>query len=202
MNQMAELDNKIYENWPAYIADKFPSADFVVTETANSSSGGTIKIKSKNGNSTTEIACDFPASGLCRVTFYNPESPLHNAANDKERQRALMYDDYEITNENLKNTDDYLNIPLYFGWTEEATYYKGVLVHSEARFYESGGWTVMWSESKLSWSQKVGCLINLIGWPILIPQHRFIYKRFNSSVTEKRIIQSNIPAMTDRKHGR
>jgi hypothetical protein len=199
---MVELNGKTYEDWKEYIADKFPGSDFIATEITDTSNTNIITIKSKKGNSETEIVFDFPTPSLCRITFYNPKSPLHNSENDKERKRALMYDDFTITNENVKNSDDYLNIPLYFGWTEEAVYYKDALVISEARFYEGGTWNIIWSENKLSWSNKAGCLVNLLAWPILIPQHKFIYKILEKSTHEKRVLQSDIAPMIEKKHGR
>jgi hypothetical protein len=105
---MAELNGKTYETWEDYIADKFPTSEYYITEDKDTSSTNIITVSSKDNTPKTEIIFDFPTIGLCRVCFYNPDSPLHNAGNEKERKRALMYSDYELNDENLKATDEYL----------------------------------------------------------------------------------------------
>jgi len=132
---MAELNGKKFEDWEEYIYDKFPSKEFVLSEDKDTSSTNVISVISKNPSSKTKIVFDFPTADLCRVCFYNPDSPFHNTQNDQERLRSLLYSDYELTSENLKNTNDYLEIPLHYGWTEKATYYKEQLIKSELLYH-------------------------------------------------------------------
>lgn len=191
---MATLNNRDYPDWRSYINDKFSDPDFVIIDNTGDPDP-VIVIRSATNNSLTSILFDLPTADLCRVTFYNPDSPLHNTENDKERARSLFFSDYGLNDENLKNVDEYLDIPLYFGWTEEAVYYKGELVIAEARYFGRNSWNHIWSNSNLSWSEKTGCLINLLAWPVFIPQHKYIYKRLNSAEREKKVVLTNIPPM-------
>jgi hypothetical protein len=196
---MAELNDKKYEEWEEYISDKFFINEFDVSEDKNTSSTKIITVTSKEPTSKTKIVFDFPTSGLCRVCFYHPDSPLHNIDNDKERLRALMYSDYELTTENLMNTNEYLEIPLHFGWTEQATYYKEQLIKSEVLYYDGIVWQTIFIERNLSWFDKAGCLITLFAWPILYIQHRLVKHRLNKNTKNVRITTSHILPMKQQK---
>lgn len=196
---MAELNGKKYEEWEEYINDKFPPNEFNISEDKETSSTNVITITSKDLTSETKIVFDFPTSALCRVCFYNPDSPFHNAENEKERLRALMYSDYELTTENLINTNEYLEIPLNFGWTEQVTYYKEQLIKSEVLYYDGVVWQTIPIEQNLSWFDKAGCLISFIAWPILYIQHRLVKHRLNKNNGNVKITTSHILPMVQRK---
>jgi hypothetical protein len=193
---MTELNGKKYQEWEDYINEKFPTSEFFITEDNDSSSTKVITVTTKDPTSKTKIVFDFPTSGLCRVCLYNPASPLNNAYNDKERLRALMYSDYELTTENLMNANDYLRIPLYFGWTEQATFYKEDLVQSELLYYDGVAWQIIPIERNLSWFDKVGCLLGFFAWPILYIQYKFVKRRLNRNNRNVKITSTIIQPMT------
>ena len=196
---MAELNGKKYEEWEEYINDRFPTNEFDISEDKETSSTNVITVTSKNPTLKTKIVFDFPTSGLCRVCFYNPDSPLHNEDNEKERLRALMYSDYELTTENLMNTNEYLKIPLHFGWTEQVTYYKEQLIKSEILYYDGIAWQTILIEQNLSWFDKAGCLISFFAWPILYIQHRLVKHRLNKNYKNVKITTSNILPMVHQR---
>ena len=196
---MAELNGKKYEEWDEYINDKFPISEFDISEDNTTSSTNIITVTVKDRTSKTKIVFDFPASGLCRVCFYNPDSPLHNADNNKERLRALMYSDYELTTENLMATNEYLDIPLYLGWTEQGTYYKEKLIRSEILYYDGVAWQTTLVKQNLSWFDKVGCLLSFFAWPILYVQYRLVKHRLNKDNKNVKITTAQVlPMMTNR----
>jgi len=195
---MAELNGKEYEEWRDYISDKFPNAEFEITESKDTSSADLITITTKDSTSKTRIVFDFPTSGLCRVCFYHPDSPLHNADNDKERLRALMYTDYELTTEYLTTINDYLEIPLHFGWTEQATFHKNKLIKSELFYYDGISWQTIPIDQNLSWSDKVGCLLGFFAWPILYIQYRLVGHRLNKNHKNVKITTAGILPMIDK----
>jgi len=192
---MAELNGKKYEEWEEYINDKFPPNEFNISEDKETSSTNVITVTSKDSTSKTKIVFDFPTSGLCRVCFYNPDSPLHNADNDMERLRALMYSDYALTTENLLDTNEYLEIPLYFGWTEQGIYYKEQLIKSELLYYDGVAWQTILIEQNLSWFDKAGCLLSFIAWPILYSQYRLVKYRLNKNNKNVKITSSQVLPM-------
>ena len=196
---MAELNGNKYEEWEGYINDKFPSNEFDISEDKDTSSTNVITVTSKDPISKTKIVFDFPTAGLCRVCFYHPDSPLHNEDNDKERLRSLMYSDYELTTENLMNTNEYLKIPLYFGWTEQATYYKEQLIKSEVLYFDGVAWQKIPIEQNLSWLDKAGCLVSFIAWPILYIQYRLVKHRLNKSSKNVKIVTTPISPVVQQK---
>lgn len=128
----------------------------------------------------------------------HPGSPLHNANNDTERLRSLLCADYELTTENLINTNDYLEIPLCFGWTEQAVFYKEKLIKSELLYYDGVTWQSIPIEQNLSWFDKAGCLLSFFAWPILYVQSRLVKRRLNRNKRSVKITTSLISPMTKR----
>ncbi|MEO8404371.1 MAG: hypothetical protein ABI480_07245 [Chitinophagaceae bacterium] len=187
---MAKLNNKVYDDWEEYITDKFPAVAFNIS-TEKTESSKIIRISSKS-KSKTLILFDFPTSDLCRTCFYHPDSPFLNADNDKERQRALMYSDYELNDENLQNTNEGLNIPLYFGWSEKAFYYKGKLLRSELLYFDGVNWQTISIEQNLGWYTRAGCLITLLTWPVLLIEYKLVKHRLKNDKHVK-ITQADIP---------
>lgn len=192
---MTELNGKKYKEWEEYIIDKFPSDEFDISADRGTSSTNVITVTSKDPTSKTKIVFDFPTTGLCRVCFYNPDSPLLNADNEKERLRALMYSDYELTTENLMNVNEYLEIPLHFGWIEQGTYYKEQLIKSELLYYDGVTWQTIPIEQNLSWFDKAGCILSLLAWPVLYIQYRLVRHRLNKNNKHVKITTSHIIPM-------
>lgn len=150
---MAELNGKKYESWEEYIEDKFPTSEFNIQEERDTDSSKIIIVTTKNKTSETRLVFDFPTSGLCRFTFYHPNSPFLNMDNDEERKRALMYADFEISNENLLNMDETISIPLHYGWIEETTYYADESFISNLRYYDNA-WHTIPLKKKKGWFSK------------------------------------------------
>jgi hypothetical protein len=196
---MAGLNGKKYNEWGEYIKDKFAATEFDITEDKDTSSTTVLTVISKDTTVKTKIVFDFPTMGLCRVCFYNPDSPLINADNDHERLRALMYSDYELTDENLKNTNDYLQIPLYYGWTEQVIYYKERLIKSELLYFDGIAWQTIPIEQKLSWFDKAGCLLSFFAWPILYVQYRLVRHRLNKTNKNVKVTSAHISPMVKQK---
>lgn len=179
-----------YLNWEDYIKSKFSSNIFDIIETKNELKELEIRVRKSDGSSDTEIVFDLPVSNICRVTFYNPQSTYSNSENDIERQRAMFFDDYELTQENLEQTENYLNIPLYYGWTEQCIFYKGRLVKSELLYFDNISWKTILLKQNISWLDKSNCLLLLLAWPVLYIQYKFVKNHANigsPNVTVKKV---------------
>lgn len=125
---MTQLNNQTYLNWLDYITDKFPVDQFIINiEDFPEEKIDTITVTLKDGSSRTSLVFDIIDNDLCRECFYHPDTVLYNAENNRERNRSLMVSDYELSDENLSAMDDYLDIPLYYGYTERTVYIKGQL---------------------------------------------------------------------------
>lgn len=118
---------------------------------------------------------------------------MHNADNDNERLRSLMYIDFELTAENLAETDEYLKIPVNYGWTEQVTYYNGKQVKSELLYHNGVLWQSVLIDQKFSRFDKAGCLLTLLAWPVIYIQYRIVKSRLYKNnqdvvITKKAIL--------------
>jgi hypothetical protein len=197
---MAELNGKQYVEWEEYIRDKFSAPFFNITEDKSTSSANVITVTAKEPAIKTRIVFDFPTAGLCRTCFYHENSPHLNADNEKERLRALMYADFEISDENLANTDEYLKIPLYFGWTEQVINYKDQLVKSDLLYYDGVSWQTIPLERHINWFDKVGCLTAVIAWPVLYVQAQFVKHKLTTDNKHVTVTSNHILPMIGQEH--
>ena len=161
---MTELNEKAYLNWRDYIADKFPAGQFNIhIEEDPEYKTETITVTLKDGSSRTSLVFDVIANYLCRASFYHPDTVLYNAENDRERKRSLLVSDYELSDENLADMNDYLDIPLYHGYTERSVYSKGQLRRIDLLSY---GTTIPIYNSVSAG----GCLLGIFTWPFKLFQ--------------------------------
>ena len=184
---MTEFNGKIFERWEDYITDKFPNSHFDVSGERIAQSGKVITIQPTDLDSKTRIVFNFPVEDYCICTFYHPDSPQHNASNDRETSRSFMFSDYAFNGENLAAMDSYLKIPLYFGWTEEVTYFNGKLVKSQLLFHDGIAWHTWVIERNISWFDQSGCLVTLLFWPVLYIQHLFAKRMLSWSSKDVKI---------------
>ncbi len=156
---MAQLNNQIYLNWQDYITDKFPADQFNITiKEIPEEKTDTITVTLKDGSSRTSLVFDIIDNNLCRECFYHPDTILYNAENDRERKRSCMVSDYELSDENLAAMDEYLNIPLRYGYTERTVYANGKFRRFELLY--KGRIHRVYDNTSAG-----GCLLSIITWP-------------------------------------
>lgn len=180
---MTQLNNQTYLNWLDYITDKFPADQFIINiEDFPEEKIDTITVTLKDGSSRTSLVFDIIDNDLCRECFYHPDTVLYNAENNRERNRSLMVSDYELSDENLSAMDDYLDIPLYHGYTERTVYIKGQLRRVDLLY---NGHTIPIYDN----TSAGGCLLSMITWPF----------KFLKKPTDEEIKDIFIPPMLNKQ---
>ena len=156
---MALLNNKTYDSWLDYITDKFAGDRFNITvKEIPEEKTDTITVTLKDGSSRISLVFDIIAHNLCRESFYHPDTVLYNAENDRERKRSLMLADYELSDENLSAMDQYLDIPLRYGYTERTVYANGEFRRFELLY--KGQIHRVYDNTSAG-----GCLLSIFTWP-------------------------------------
>lgn len=162
---MAQLDGREYKNWEEYIQTKFPPDIFNVN-TDSIESVTTYFITTKESLSKTRIYLELIDGIALRASFDNPESPVSIKEGQEERERAFLFDDFALNDAHLVFTDQYLNIPVYYGWTEKRTYYRNKVLRVELFYNNSKNQEHLFINTYYwTWHEKAGCLL----LPIVLP---------------------------------
>lgn len=148
------------DNWKEYLFDRFPDSDFAVEHIDNRNDIiESYSIKRKNSDSKTEIVFEIFKSDnykeLINVLFYNPNSPMLNESNNEDKY-GFDGQGSSFNNENLIHLNDWLLIPLKYGWTEKTTYYADRPIKTDLIWIQRGKMTEI--PLKQNYLDKFGCL--------------------------------------------
>ncbi|MGQ7947580.1 hypothetical protein [Flavobacterium sp. WC2509] len=157
-----KLKEIIYDNWKDYFIKKFSEnnifdiQEFDVENEYVESYNITLKDKS----SKTEIIFqifkkDIPYLELHDIRFNNPNSPKLTENNTKD-PNGFDGVGSEFNLKNVIDVEDWLNIPLNYGWKEKTTYYNGKELKTEAIWKQNG--KISEIPIKQNYLEKYGCL--------------------------------------------
>lgn len=194
---MAELNGREFNNWEEFIYYEFPDNEFGIEVRETESNRKEILVTSRHQISKTIIVFYFVTPEYCRAFFYHPNSPHHNANNEKEKSGEIGLDDYDFTTENMVHLKNILDIPVKHGWTEKTTQFKGKLKTSEIRYYDGLEWQIIPIGQNISWFNKAGCLLILFAWPILLIRDKLVQVYFRHNKKHFSHSTSCIPPMKE-----
>ncbi len=149
------------KNWKEYLFKKFSDSGIFQVDLVDNEDEfiETYSIKRKDSHSNTEIIFEIFKSDnyteLFNITFYNPDSPIHNEEN-KLDIHGFDGQGSTFNDESIEHHDDWLNIPLIHGWTEKTTFYKDSPVKTELIWIQNGKTVEI--PLKQNYLDNLGCL--------------------------------------------
>ena len=192
---MAMLDGKEFDSWDQYFREKLPAARLVIDQDMQSP-GREMRVRSRLIESETRLVIEFPGADTCMVTCFNPASALVRYQSGGELLNGAMFETYyEFNDISLDQLDNQLNIPLYFGWTEELDFHENKLIEAQLLFEDKGGWHALPVEKNRTWLDKAGCLLMLFTWPVLYLQHQVILFLYKKGYRRKKQIRFTVVPM-------
>ena len=160
------------ENWKEYFHERFAGHEGLrVTDEGNST-----RITSATGESRTTIEIVYGGGDwdLHDILFWNPESPASRKSFGRDSAGGGFFgSEREFTRENVDENEEWLDVPLCEGWTEEAIFVEGKHVKSILCYVQAGE-TVEITE----YMEEVGCLLSI--WQSLRYSERWNQGRMES----------------------
>jgi hypothetical protein len=157
-----EFNEIIYDNWKDYLIKKFQSDETYNVEEFDVENDyiESYKITLKNKTSDTEIIFqifkkEIPYVEIHDVVFNNPKSPKLTEDNLKN---SYGFDGVNsvFNKENLVNIEDWLDIPLKYGWKEKTTFFNGKELKTNAIWRQDG--KIHEIPIRQNYLDKFGCL--------------------------------------------
>ena len=190
---MLTFNNKTFNNWKEYIDEKFADKSLFVVEQFDKDNEHIIsyRIKSTDHNCKTEIIVklfiekDF--SEVFDIHFNHPDSPFWTEENNKNNY-GWDGQGGSFTLEDLIDADEWIDIPLFYGWTETTFYFDNIEIKTEAEWYPQKNKPIPITQNYLS---RYGCLTFPIV-PFVIWYKSWLWKRHPERM---KTIVKKIPAM-------
>lgn len=139
-----EFNGKTFANWKDYFFDKFSDREKYEIEHFDKGNKHieNYRVTLKYLTSKTEIIFQIftekiPYVEIFDVHFNHPDSPVLTSEN-KSNNYGFDGLGSAFNYENLADLDDWINIPLYRGWTEKTTYFKGKPNRTDAIWFQAG----------------------------------------------------------------
>lgn len=157
-----EFKGKIYNNWKDYFIDKFSDNELFEVEQFDLAEGflESYRITSKFGESETEIIFQMHIDGikyveLFDIHFNNPKSPKLTNANKND----FGFDGQGSTfsEKNLKEIDDWIEIPISKGWTETTICFNDKEIKTECTWTQNNKSITIPIDQK--YLENYGCLL-------------------------------------------
>ena len=161
-SEKIELNDIVYENWKDYLVKKFQNDETYNVEEFDKENDyiESYKITLQNKTSETEIIFqifkkEIPYVEIHDVVFNNPKSPKLTEDNLKN---IYGFDGVGsvFNKENLENIEDWLNIPLKYGWKEKTIYFNGRELKTNAIWKQNG--KIHEIPIRQNYLDKFGCL--------------------------------------------
>lgn len=157
---MRRLHHKTFNNWKEYIDDKFADGSLFVVEQYDKGNKviSSYRITSRDRTCETEvivrIIIDDDFTKLHDVHFNHPNSPYWSAAN-KNNPYGMDRHVSIHTWKDLNHVDEWIDVPLFHGWTETTYYFDSIEIKTEAEWYPHEKGPIVLKQDYLS---GYGCL--------------------------------------------
>lgn len=193
---MLTLYEKTYNNWKEYFDDKFSDKSLFIVEQFDKDNKNiySYRITSTNENCKTEIIVqlfiDNDFAEVFDIHFNHPDSPIWTTEN-KKNNYGWDGQGCSFTLKDLIDSDDWINVPIFHGWTETTFYFDNVEVKTEVYWYPMENGTIPISQIYLN---NFGCLTFPIV-PFVIWYKSWLWKNHPERM---KTIERKIPAMIER----
>ncbi|MET0638126.1 MAG: hypothetical protein ABWZ25_18995 [Chitinophagaceae bacterium] len=192
---MAMLNGREFGSWDNYFREKFPE-DKLIVDRDTEPGLFTINVRSRDLECETRLTIEFPGQDTCMVTCRNPDSSLSGIGLNGDLLNDAMFETYyEFNDISLDQLDNQLNIPLYFGWTEELDLYHEKIIQAELLVHDTKGMHRIPVEKNRTWLDKAGCLLMFFTWPVLYIQHQVVLILYRTGIRKYRKHQVDVPPM-------
>jgi hypothetical protein len=142
---MVRYKNKIINNWKEFVFEKFGDNNIFLIEkklhTNPHIDEYQVSIKDKSNETKIIFQLNNWNSAKWRiynVFFSNPNSPKLTDSNRSEKNRDFDGEDSIFNQHNLIEIEDWIKIPLYYGWKERTTFYNEVEIKTDCFWIQDG----------------------------------------------------------------
>ena len=189
-----EFKGKTYNNWKDYFLDKFSDNELFEVEQFDLDNGflESYRITTQFGEKETEIVFqmlidEIKYVELFDIHFNNPKSPKLTIANKKD----YGFDGEGSTfNEiNLKEIDDWIEIPISKGWIEATTYFNDKEIKTECTWTQNEKSETIEIDQK--YLENYGCLL----FPIVLVKIFLTDMKLKRNPNKVKVIKNVIEPM-------